>query len=165
VSDILYNDPAYKRDWREIAVHDGCNIKGFFGYFRFLSNFEKCLVEYEGMLYPSSENAYQAAKVAPDARKEFQTCSAAESKTLWKKLPPIYTPATWDDNKLTVMRKVVFDKFLRNDDLRNKLLDTGGRYLEETLWWRDNFWGVDVVIGGENNLGKILMQTRKYFQT
>ncbi len=37
-----------KYDWPKIAVHDDKNIKGFFGDYRFLSNFYDSHVYYEG---------------------------------------------------------------------------------------------------------------------
>lgn len=43
-------------------IHDENNIKGFFGDYRFLSNFHLCDVYFEGILYPSSEHAYMASK-------------------------------------------------------------------------------------------------------
>ena len=45
------------------SFYDSDNIKGFFGGYRWLSNFHVCDVMFEGDLYPSSENAYQAAKI------------------------------------------------------------------------------------------------------
>src|SRR5579864_2083948 len=74
-------------DWRRYAVHDADNVKGFFGDFRWLSNFHDCPVYFEGLLYPSSENAYQAAKVQADYRHRLTKCSPKESKKVWKKLP------------------------------------------------------------------------------
>ena len=61
------------------------------------------------------------------------------------------------------MSAVVFDKFYRNIDLRNKLMETGNRYLEETNHWKDRYWGV-CDGKGENNLGKILMSVRKFWR-
>ena len=40
------------------------------------------------------------------------------------------------------------------------LLDTGDKFIEETNWWKDQFWGVYNGVG-ENNLGKILMRIRE----
>jgi len=152
-------------DWKEYAIHDDKNIKGFFGKYRFLSNFETCLCYFDGVLYPSSENAYQAAKIIPSERTPLVTCSAAESKRVWKTLTPIDDSSSeWDKRKYDVMASIVFDKFYRNKDLRQKLLDTNDKYLEETNHWKDQFWGVDIKKGGQNNLGKILTKTREYWK-
>ena len=39
-----------------------CVINRFDGEFAFLSNFWECEVEFDGIVFPSVEHAYQAAK-------------------------------------------------------------------------------------------------------
>lgn len=150
-------------DWKKYAVHTTDEIKGFFGPYRWLSNFHLCLVSFDGAFYPSSENAYQSSKVIPEHRDGFQTCTPAESKTLWKdpKLTRIYTAEEWDTVKYDIMLVILMDKFYRNVDLRKKLLLTGNAYLEERNHWGDTYWGVDIRKGGCNNLGHQLMMIRK----
>lgn len=171
MSDFFYDEvpvigDKYKTgDWQLYAVHDDKNIKGFFGDYRWLSNFPKAVVYYEGLKYPSSENAYQAAKVEHDYRHLFQKFSSRESKNAWKEMPLIDdTPAQWDARKYEVMSVIIFDKFYRNKDLRQKLLDTGDKYLEETNHWKDSVWGVDIKHGGKNWLGQILMNIRTFWK-
>ena len=59
--------------------------------------------------------------------------------------------------------KPIFQKFLLHLPLREMLLETGDKYIEETNYWKDTYWGVCDGIG-ENNLGKIIMATREYFK-
>ena len=154
-----------KGDWKIYAIHDENNIKGFFGDYAWMSNFHKCEVWYEGLKYPSTECAYQAAKVIPSERLPLTTCSARDSKSLWKKFNRIDScAAEWDGRKYDVMSVILFDKFYRNKDLRQKLLDTGNKYLEETNHWEDQDWGVDIKLGGKNYLGKILTKIREYWK-
>ena len=142
---------------RDYIVHNDENVKGFFGNYRFLSNFQVADVWYEGILYPSTEHAYQAAKSTNiDIRKEFLSLTCAKAKN---KGQQIEIRENWDIVKYDIMFAVVFDKFFRHDDLRMQLLETGNKYLEETNHWKDNFWGVCDGIG-QNNLGKILMSIR-----
>ena len=151
-----------KIKWQDIALHDGHNIRGFFGPFKFLSNFEPCMVY---GIYPSTENAYMAEKVVPEERKYFTTCTAAEAKRAWKHLKLIdKSGAEWDKRKVDVMKGCLHEKFVINIEFRQKLIDTGDRYLEETNWWGDVFWGVDIQKGGENHLGKLLMDIRSTIQ-
>lgn len=156
----MYYDKEYRIDWREIAIHDDKNIKGFFGEWRVLSNFWPVEIEFEGRIYPSTENAYQAAKVMDFQRDYFVSCSASNAKSKWKQFIPMYSAAKWDKIKLDVMEKVSIEKY-KNPELRQKLLDTGDKYLEETLWWQDTFYGVDYKLGGQNKLGKLLMKIRE----
>ena len=47
-----------------------------------------------------------------------------------------------------------------NPESALKLHETGGRYLEETNWWGDRFWGKDLNGDGLNTLGQLLMEIR-----
>lgn len=132
-------------------------IRGFFKENNYLSNFYPCKVLFEGIEYPSSENAYQAAKTEDiEIRKIFSKITANEAKKLGRK---IKIRLEWDLIKLEIMHKICLDKFTRNPDLSQKLISTGDSYLEETNFWGDQFWGVYEGIG-KNWLGKILMQIR-----
>ncbi len=147
--------------WQDYALHSDNQICGFFGDYRWLSNFHLCDVEFEGLVYPSSENAYQAAKVRTFDRIGFIDCSPAASKRIWKPLTR-FTREEWDEVKEYYMQKIVFEKFARNKDLRDLLVATYPKYLEERNAWKDTFWGVDIKLGGKNKLGMMLMAIRNY---
>lgn len=139
------------------VVQDAANIRGFVGEYRWLSNFYPCRVVYEGLAYQSSEAAYQAAKLPPTERAVFQSLDADAAKKLAhsKKVDAV----AWDARKDQVMRDVLWAKFSENSELTARLLATGDRYLEETNWWNDPYWGV-YQGQGQNVLGRILMETR-----
>ena len=140
---------------------DDKQIKGFFGDYRFLSNFWKTPVFFEGVLYPSVENAFQAAKVAnSQSRQPFCTCEPWESKKFGKN---VELRKDWEEIKLHVMYMCVFDKFYRKLMLRDMLLKTPD-YLEETNYWNDKIWGVNEQGEGQNNLGRILMDVKLQLQ-
>ena len=143
------------------AVHKDGIIAGFFGIFRFLSNYEVLWngVWYEKLLYPSTENAYQAAKWPIGKRNQFTSISPGASKKLGKEAPNLDVKK-WDKMKYSIMSGLVHQKFKNNDKLRQMLLMTEGCYLEERNSWNDRYWGTDVNGVGENNLGKILMNVR-----
>jgi predicted NAD-dependent protein-ADP-ribosyltransferase YbiA (DUF1768 family) len=61
------------------------------------------------------------------------------------------------------MIAVTFDKYLRNPGIRKQLIETGTKHLEELNNWNDTFWGVDPKVGGQNNLGKIIMNVREFW--
>lgn len=146
-------------------------ILGFFNEYRFLSNFHICPlgVEYEDVIYQTSEHAYQSAKTLDlNIREEIRSLShPRDTRKFGQK---IILRENWEDMKFGIMSKIVFDKFFRNKDLGQKLLDTKDAYLEESNWWHDNFYGVCTGERckyapheriGENNLGKILMSVRR----
>lgn len=141
-----------------IKVHNEESVKGFFDEYRFLSNYHLCPVMYEEMMYTSSEGAYQAAKTDDlYTRSLFQDLSPLECK---KKGKSFRMKKGWDKIKDKVMYEILKDKFTRNLDLREKLLLTGSKYLEETNYWNDNYWGV-CEGRGKNRLGEMLMKIRK----
>jgi len=155
----MYDD--IKMNWRDYSVHDENNIKGFFVEYRWLSNFHRCEILYENLIFPTSENAYQGAKIILEERKKFVEITAYDSKKFWREYTPIdKNSEEWDNRKYDVMYNILSYKFSHNEDLKNKLINTGDKYLEETNHWEDTYWGVDYKLGGENNLGKILMKIR-----
>ena len=141
-------------------THDDTPIRQFQGATRWLSNFEEAPVEFEGVMYPTNEHAFQAAKVLdPEERRVFATLGhPSKAKWLGRRVP---LRADWEEVKIDVMRRVNRDKFTRHAHLREKLLATGERELIEGNTWRDHFWGVSLTTGkGRNELGKILMEIR-----
>lgn len=165
----------YDTDIPDYAKHDLDNIKGFFGPYRWLSNFWICPkgVEFDRNIYQSVENAYQAAKVLPECRADFLDVSPSVAKKLWERYPLVDKNAEeWSARRTAVMAGLVFSKFFRDVELRSKLLDTGTMYLEETNSWGDAFWGVAVKgttnkywsnRKSKNMLGGILSETREYW--
>lgn len=145
-----------------IISHNDKEIKGFFNEYRWLSNFHKCQVEYDGVVYPSSENAYQAAKTLNvEERKMFLTCEPSEAKKLGQ---TITLRKDWEDIKDFIMMSIQISKYAINDDLGVMLEETQGKYLEETNWWGDTYWGMCLGVG-KNKLGKCLMIFRDMILT
>lgn len=135
-------------------------IDKFDGEYRFLSNFYPCNVSYGGLLFLSSEAAFQAAKCKNESGKVFfQYMSAIEAKQSGKKVP---IRGDWDRIKTLVMSEVVHAKFSQNKLLRDLLIATGDAELIEGNTWGDTVWGVCNGIG-ENRLGKILMKERELY--
>ena len=176
MSDKLYNDAEnYKELINTYINHNDREIKGFFYDHSWLSNFYVSPVYFDGVLYPSSECAYQAAKFEQHKRCIFERCSPGESKKIVRyamKSPDselhhsfLYDEKEWDGIKYEIMSCIVFDKFYRNKGLRLFLLNTGNKYLEETNHWSDFVWGVDYKSKrGSNWLGHILMNTREFWK-
>ncbi len=134
------------------------DIKGFFNEYSWLSNFYEASVEWDGREYPSTEAAYQSAKTLNiNKRVKFTEMSPRQSKREGRRLTIRFD---WDDVKDQVMYEVCMSKFTRHPDLKQKLLDTGDVYLEETNYWGDIYWGVCDGVG-ENKLGKTLMKIRE----
>lgn len=124
---------------------------------QFLSNFYPSSILYEGLVYPTSEHAYQAAKSDnPNNKLTISNLGTpGKAKRFGKK---VELRPDWDDVKLDEMKKILRIKFA-NVLLAHKLIGTGEEELIEGNLWGDTFWGI-CRGRGENNLGKILMEIR-----
>ena len=140
-------------------------IGRFSGTHAFLSNFYQAPTWYEGLLFPTSEHAYQAAKTL-DTEERLQILKCA-TPAIAKRLGRALTlRKNWELIKVQEMYSIVYSKF-QVEHLRELLLRTGDAELVEGNTWHDNFWG-DCCCGsrtlcldpGLNTLGIILMEIR-----
>lgn len=130
--------------------------------YKFLSNFHMFPIVYEGIKYPSTEHAYQAAKTVNPKLKQLiaQYKTPAEAKKAGQQ---VAMRPDWNDVRLQIMEDVLLLKFA-DAKLRDKLLATEDEELVEGNTWGDKYWGqVDGV--GENHLGKLLMKLRSEYRS
>lgn len=136
-------------------------IKGFFGPWRFLSNFHFVNVEWEGITYRTTEHAYQAAKFNDlDIRRYIQSLETPREARRVGQQPGCR--ADWDQVKYGIMYDLNAQKYCY-PELQRQLLASGDAYLEETNTWGDVYWGICNGVG-QNNLGKILMDIRSHIR-
>ncbi|WP_163470770.1 NADAR family protein, partial [Haemophilus influenzae] len=133
-------------------------VLGFAGSTRFLSNFWFASVEFEGLVYPTTEHAYQAAKTLSSTQrysirslpKPWEAKSAGRNIALRD---------DWNDVRTEVMLELAHKKFM-HPQLRTALLGLGSRPIYEvTTRWNDTTWGVverHDHFHGANRLGRIL---------
>jgi len=140
-------------------------ITAFRGKFYFLSNFYPSPLEHDGIVYPTVEHAYQAAKTSDkDERRRLAAIpKPGGAKAVGRR---IKRPDNWFDYNLDLMESLIEQKFTEDDDLREKLLATGDAELIEGNTWNDRFFGMvkDKKTGewvGENHLGQMLMRVRE----
>jgi ribA/ribD-fused uncharacterized protein len=132
------------------------------------SNLYRRPVEFEGILYPTSEHAYQAGKARKEAVRDWilsapspaLAAMAAHGLYVWDVVP------NWSQIKFDRMRAVLDCKFRQHEDLRDILLSTGEKRLVE-VGSVDNavnrLWG-EVNGKGQNMLGLMLMELRNVFR-
>ncbi len=136
-------------------------IDSFRGNFRWLSNFWPCSVVLDGVVYPSVENAYQAAKFHSSARQVFVDVTAGQAKRLARTM---CVRNEWESVKISVMTDLIAQKFSRGSHLAEMLLLTGFMEIVEGNTWGDHFWGV-CAGRGENRLGRIIMDRRDWLRS
>ena len=98
----------------------------------------------------------------------LKTSNPKSVKALGRKVQN-FSPEVWDKYKKYIVKKVVLAKFLCNPELKEKLLDTGNKYIAEDSPY-DKVWGIGTkslkhktnkTWPGENLLGKIIMEVRE----
>ena len=160
------NDKGCRKQRREVQQMPNQHrevIDHFTGPYAFLSNFQPCRVTFYGMIFPSVEAAFQAAKCANHQdRVQFLTMTPQQAKRRGRQ---IQMRSDWDSRKLTIMHNLLVHKFNENPELIPKLIATGNAVLVEGNTWHDNFWGCCTCSRcggrrGRNNLGRLLMQLR-----
>lgn len=143
------------------------DIRCFKGKYFYLDNFYPCQVEFEGMLFPSVEHAFQGAKTL-DMIERAHFCAYPDPATAKSQGRKVKLRSDWETVKIDIMRQLVYNKFKRQMsygdgtapvNILQMLLDTGDAYLEEGNLHGDRFWGT-VKGEGQNWLGKILMEVR-----
>ena len=139
------------------------DILEFTGKWGFLSNFYPCPVKFEGLVYASTENAYQAAKTLDyEDRLLFTDCPPGTAKRWGRPGGRIKIREDWEERKLGIMKLLLQKKFAEYP-FRLALLSTEHVLLEEGNWWGDQIWGT-VNRVGKNYLGKLLMEVRAEIQ-
>lgn len=137
-------------------------VTAFQNEYRFLSNFWPCLIQWEGLLYPTLEHAYAASKTSdPLIKIQIQLCATPGDAKEYLASRNLQADIAWTkERKLGVMEKLLLIKFGGQAPLLTRaLMATGDAELVEGNDWDDTFWGV-CNGEGENNLGKLLMRVR-----
>lgn len=150
----------------------------------YLSNFYPCEIK---MLIPerdnfytfsSSEQLFMYFKATKFEDKEIMerilnSSTPKEAKKLGRKIKE-FDENIWNKSKEDLMFIVLLRKFMQNEVIQKKLIDTGNKILVEASPY-DKIWGVglsedDPLILdeknwlGENLLGKTLIEIRRYFK-
>jgi N-glycosidase YbiA len=136
-------------------------MTAFRGDRAFLSNFHPAPVELDGVMYPTVEHAYMAAKTLnPAERAQVLMCpTPGQAKRLGRTLT---LRNDWTHIRIDVMRDLIAKKF-QHPALAAQLRATGDEPLVEVNNWGDRFWGVCDGTG-ENWLGRLLMEVRDRLQ-
>lgn len=141
-------------------------ITRFDGPYRFLSNFFPVEIELDGLMYPSLEHAYQAAKTTVLAERE--RIRQAGSPGIAKRLGRAVTlRGDWNQQRRVIMHELLCQKFLCYPSLRKELAATGDALLVEGNTWGDTYWGSVLQQGnwiGQNLLGRMLMNIRRFIK-
>lgn len=127
-----------------------------------LDNFSSFKVEYDGYLYASNEEAYQALgfiESAPDIADQIKKSHSAHEAQKIAYANRNKRRKDWDDIKLLVMEQLLREKVEQNPYVKKKLLETENYIIVEDSP-KDDYWGWGENREGDNHLGKLWMKIR-----
>lgn len=128
--------------------------------FYMFSNYSSFMVEYKGVLWTTSEHAYQAAKFTdPAIIEDIKRARSSHDAFRLSRANADSVRPEWDDLKLSVMEEIVRAKLEQHPIIREKLIETAkGEIVEDSPV--DSFWGWGPGQDGDNHLGRIWMKLR-----
>lgn len=137
-------------------------ITQFEGAHGFLALEFPCKIEYEGLEYSNAATLFYAMRAINDSsRKRIARLSPLKARQKSAALPE---NPEYDDNREEYLKLANKLKFDSNPTLRALLIKTANRQLINTVTHRDDWIGVrENGKGGENALGKVLMELREQY--
>ncbi len=131
-----------------------------------LDNFSSFKVEWDGYLYSSLEEAFQAASFMNSDEAIVNLIKNSHSAHEAQKIAYSNLDKQrkdWKTKKLEVMEQLLRLKIEQNPYVLKKLLETKDYYIVEDSP-KDSFWGWGKYRDGENNLGKLWMKLRDEYK-
>ena len=142
------------------------SIKEFKGDYEMFSNFYPTMIHFKSINFPTVEHAYVASKCLDPMFWYRVSQIPADQAGKAKRLGGgIKLREDWDMVKTAYMKNFLMQKFTKAE-FKKFLLSTGDSMIIEGNYWHDNYWGSCYckkcsTIEGQNQLGKMLMKTRK----
>lgn len=126
-----------------------------------LNNFSAHAVEIDGVIYPTAEHAYQAAKcMDPAGKAEILACrSPLATKDISNNKHKKAKLRNWDEVKVDVIEQILRAKLEQHSEVKAALIKSGNQEIAENSPI-DYFWGRGKDGSGRNELGKLWMKLR-----
>ncbi len=126
----------------------------------FLSPFSAHEVEVDGVVYKTTEHAYQALRMVPHAREQIM--QAKSPMDAWRLAQVCKEKGELDGvcDKDLLMEKIFRAKLEQHQDIKDILLESGVRELLK-VYPTDYYWGAGADGTGENKMGKLWMKLRE----
>lgn len=135
--------------------------------FYVFDNFSAFQVEYNGIIFPTSEHAYQSMQFIKTSKEIFEKIKNSKSAHDAQKMAfenKDKADPEWDKKKKEIMKSILRSKINQHPYVLKKLLQTGDRKIIEDSW-RDPIWGWGEAKCGQNLLGQIWMELREEYRT
>lgn len=136
-------------------------IPEFTDEYSFLSNEYQFETNLGGRTYQSLEHAYHSEKSNDPSWKDYCSKKTTKIKDLRKACLAIVFRNDWNKIKLDLMAYLLLQKFVENEDMKQRLIDTSPKILLNGNFNGDKYWGFCLKEErGENMIGNMLMQIR-----
>ncbi len=125
-------------------------------------NFSSFKVEWNGYLFSSVEESYQAASFMGSDEELVEKIKKSHSADEAQRIAYANRDKRredWDDVKISIMEELLRLKIKQNPYVKKKLLQTEDYMIVEDSP-KDDFWGWGPNRNGQNNLGKLWMKLR-----
>ncbi len=155
------------KDYRDPWLAEGIALDRAIGFFPrefyCLDNYSAFKIEYDGWVYGTVEEAYQASAfkgVADDVVELIRNAkSPYEAKQISLANKARKRP-DWEHEKVVVMERLLREKVSQHPYVREMLLKTKDYPIVEDSP-KDTYWGWGLSRDGENNMGKLWMKIRE----
>lgn len=131
-----------------------------FGKYGFLASYSEHGFYKDGIFWKTLEHYYQAQKF--DDKKVIKKIIDAKTP---KEASMIgrdrnnHLKSNWETIKLDIMEEGLYNKYMQNKDICQKLLNTGNRKIVEATV-KEFYWGCGIDGTGENQFGMLLVKVR-----
>lgn len=125
------------------------------------SNFSAHQVEYDGILWPTSEHAFQAAKTLSVEEKNKIKLARSPQEALMLGRSVTLRPE-WELIKVEILESILRAKYTQHPSIQEKLIQSKDKELIEASPV-DSFWGIGPDGTGENMCGKLWMKIREEY--
>ena len=153
---------AYRDPWLAEGILLDRAIGFFPREFYCLDNYSANKIEYDGFVYGTVEEAYQASAFKGVAENVVELIRNAKSPYEAKQISLANKDRKrpdWDTEKVVVMEELLREKVRQHPYVREMLLKTKDYVIVEDSP-KDSYWGWELNRDGENNTGKLWMKIR-----
>lgn len=135
-----------------------------FGELGYLASYSEHGFYKDNIYWKTLEHYYQAQKFEDKdvIEKIIKAATPKEASTIGRDRNN-HLKNNWSKIKLDVMEEGLYNKYIQNKDICEKLLNTGNKEIVEATV-KEFYWGCGIDGTGENHFGKLLVKVRNYIR-